>query len=770
MARKVKTIVEVEGHLEEVEVEVPEEELPPWKDGELSWVGKGLPRVEGLEKCTGRARYTCDVQLPGMLYGMILRSPHAHARLIKIDAGRARQLPGVKAILSHENAGSIPWYDDSFLFDRQLRYAGEEVAAVAAEDELIAADALSLIRTEYEVLPFVVDPQEALRPGAPPVRAGGNLQGGKPIVYSRGDVEKGLAEADVIIEESFSTQVQGHACWESHGSVANWQGDRLTVWDSTQGISAVREGLAKALKMPIHKIRVIKEFMGGGFGSKAGVGKYTVIAALMARMAGRPVKITLDRKSEFLSTGHRPSALQQVKIGAKKDGTLTAIYLKNIGACGAHRSMLPSPLSLVDATSRPYRELYRCPNLKTEAYPVYTHIPVNTAQRAPGHVEGTFALEQAMDMLAEKLGMDPLTLRLKNYALKDQVRDLPYTSKALDKCYQQGARAIRWKDRNKKAGEGTGPVRRGMGMASQIWGGGGGPPAHAIVKLHPDGTAHVLTGTQDIGTGNQTALCQIAAEELGINLQSVSLTLGDTESTPYAPTSGGSRTLPSVGPAVRAAAAAAKAQLLSLAAPLLSAKPEELAAREGWIFLRSDPSRRVSVAQAAEKMGSDTLIGMGSRGPNPPNAAINVFGAQFAEVEVDTQTGEVRLLRVASVHDVGRVINPLMLSNQIEGGIVQGMGFGLFEEMLWDKATGLMVNPNLHDYKLPTMLDVPEIQPLAADSVDPATNVGSKGVGEPPMIPTAPAVANAIYNATGVRVRELPITPDKLLKALKGRG
>ncbi|MBI4330835.1 MAG: xanthine dehydrogenase family protein molybdopterin-binding subunit, partial [Chloroflexi bacterium] len=598
MARKVKTVVEVEGHLEEVEVEVPEEDLPPWKEGELSWVGKGLPRVEGLEKCTGRARYTCDIQLPGMLYGMILRSPHPHPRLVKLDASRARQLPGVKAILSYENAGAIPWYDDSFLFDRQLRYAGEEVAAVAAESEQSAADALALIRVEYEVLPFVVDPEEALRSGAPAVRAGGNLQGGQPLLYSRGDVEKGLAEADVIVEESFSTQVQGHACWETHGSVASWQGDRLTVWDSTQGISAVREGLARALKMPMHKVRVIKEFMGGGFGSKTSVGKYTMIAALLARMTGRPVKIALDRKSEFLSTGHRPSSLQQVKLGAKKDGTLTAIYLKNLGGCGAHRSMLPSPLSLVDATSRPYRELYRCPNLKTEAYPIYTHIPVNTPQRAPGHVEGTFALEQAMDMLAERLGMDPLTLRLKNYALKDQVRDLPYTSKALDQCYQQGARAIGWKDRKRRAGEGTGSVKRGIGMASQTWGGGGGPPAHAIVKLHPDGTVHILTGTQDIGTGNQTALCQIAAEELGIDLPSVSLTLGDTEVTYYAPTSSGSRTLPSVGPAVRAAAAAARDKLLELAAPLLSARPEELAAREGWIFLKSDPNRRVSIPEA----------------------------------------------------------------------------------------------------------------------------------------------------------------------------
>lgn len=769
MARKVKTIVEVEGHLEEVEVELPDEELPAWKKEDLTCVGKSIPRPDGIEKCTGQARYTHDVHLPRMLYGKILRSPHPHARVVKIDTTRALKLPGVKAVLSAENAPPIPFFDDSFLFDPILRCVGEEVAAVAAVNEYMAQDALGLIQVDYELLPFVVDPREALKPGAPPLRSGGNLVGGKPEIYSRGDVEKGLAEADVIVEETFTTQIQTHACWETHGSVAVWEGDHLTVWDSTQGVSVVQEQLADALKMPASKIRVIKDFMGGGFGSKASLGKYTLIAVLLAKATGRPVKITLDRKEEFLATGHRPASFQQVKLGARRDGTLTAIVLKNIGGCGAHRTRLASPLSLVEVTSRPYRELYLCPNMKTEVYSVYSNISTNTAQRAPGHVEGTFGLEQAMDQLAERLGMDPVTLRLKNYALKDQVRNLPYSSKALDQCYQQGARAIGWKDKKKKPGEGeSGPRKRGIGMASQIWGGGGGPPAFALVKIYPDGTAQVLTGTQDLGTGSKVVFCQIAAEELGIRPEEVSIILGDTATTPYAPTSGGSRTVPSVGPAVRVAAASAKRQLLDLAAPLLKARPEELTIKEGVIYLQTDPSRRISLKEAAKEMGRNAILGMGSRSPNPPTASINTFGAQYAEVEVDTETGEVRVLRVVSIHDAGRVINPMTLNNQIEGGVTQGIGYGLLEECVWDGGIGVLLNANLHDYKLPTMLDLPEIQAGAVDSVDPATHVGAKGVGEPPMIPTAAAIANAIYNATGVRIRDLPITPDKVLKALKG--
>lgn len=768
MGRRVKTRVEVEGHIEEVEVELPQEDLPPWQQEGLVWVGKGVSRVDGSEKCTGKAKYTSDILLPGMLYGKILRCPHPHARLVRLDTSKARQLSGVKAILSHENTPPIPWFNDSSLFDQTLRCVGEEVAAVAAIDEYIAGDALDLIRVEYEPLPFVVDPEEALRPGAPLLRPGGNLLGGRSIIYSRGDIERGFNEADLVVEDDFSTQVQGHACMETHGSVAYWEGDYLTVWDSTQGVSAVREGIARALNMPISKVRVITEFMGGGFGSKNSAGKYAVIAALLSKMTGRPVKVMLDRKEEFYAAGHRPSSLQYVKVGVKKDGTLTAIYLKGIGGCGAYESyFFPSRFSMIDALARPYRELYDCPNVKTEVYPVFNNIPVHTAQRAPGHVEGTFALEQVMDQTAEKLGLDPIVLRMKNYSLKDQVEGVPYTRKALDQCYQQGAEKIAWEHRNKSPGKKRALICQGIGMASQIWGGGGGPPAYAIIKINPDGTANLLTGSQDIGTGSKTVFAQIAAEELGIPANDITVTLADTETTPYAPNSSGSRTVASVGPAIRSAAADAKRQLLDLAGSILGIKAEELVIGDGQVYSKRTPTQKVSLKEIARKMGNNMIIGMGSRGPNPPQAAINTFGAQFAQVEVNTGTGEVRVLKVVSVHDVGRVINPVTLNNQIEGGIVQGVGYGLMEEMVWDKGTGIMLNPNLHAYKLPTILDIPEVVAGVAEGADPANNIGAKGVGEPPVIPTAPAIANAIYNAIGVRLKELPITPDKVLKSLR---
>jgi xanthine dehydrogenase YagR molybdenum-binding subunit len=770
LGRRVKTQVEVEGQIEEIEAEIPAEDLPPWQQENLVWVGKGISRVDGLEKCTGRAKYTCDIQLPGMLYGKILRCPYPYARLVRLNTSKARQLRGVKAILTPENVPLIPWFNDSFLFDRTLRCVGEEVAAVAAVNEYIAGEALELIEAEYDPLPFVIDPAEALRPGAPSIRPGGNLLNGKPIIYSRGDIAQGFKEADLVVEDSFSTQIQVHACMETHGSVAYWEGDSLTIWDSTQGISAVQEGIAKALDMPINKVRVIKEFMGGGFGSKNRAGKYAVIAALLAKMTGQPVKLMLDRKEEFYATGHRPSSKQHIKIGVKKDGTLTAIYLKSIGGCGAYESaMFPTKFSMIDAVGRPYRELYYCPNVKTEVYPVYNNIPVHTAQRAPGHVEGTFALEQMMDQIAEKLGLDPISLRLKNYSPKDQVADLPYTRKALDQCYRKGAEKIGWKERNKTSKEKRAIICQGIGMASQIWGGGGGPPAYALIKVNPDGTANLLTGSQDIGTGSKTIFAQIAAEEIGIPPRDITVTLGDTETTPFAPNSSGSRTVPSVGPAIRAAAADVKRQLLHLAGSIMGMKAEDLDIKEGKIYSRKNPSQKLLLREVAKKMGNNMIISIGARGPNPPQATINVFGAQFAQVEVNTATGEIKVLKVISIHDVGRVINPMTLNNQIEGGIVQGVGYGLMEEVVWDKGTGIMLNPNFHNYKIPTILDIPQVVPGVAEGVDPANNIGAKGIGEPPMIPTAPAIANAIYNAIGVRIKELPITPDKILKALKAQ-
>lgn len=772
MPKVIKTKTEFEGRVVEEYVVVEGEGLSAWDaQASLKFVGKKTPRIDGPERVTGRAVYTFDVQLPGMLYGKILRSPHPHAKIKNINTRRAEKLPGVRAVLSYQNTPKISFRRQTFIFDEIVRYVGDEVACVIADDEEIAQDALELIEVEYEVLPFVLDPEEALQPNAPKLYPDGNLLGGQPEVYQRGDLAQGFAQADVVLERTFRTQCALHNCMEPHGSVALWEGDALTVWDSTQHIFGVREGLARLLGLPLHKVRVIKKYMGGGFGSKNNLGKYTVIAALGAKLTGRPVKIMLDRHEENLAAGNRPASVQHLKIGAKRDGTLTALELKAIIAAGAYCLWPPS-------LGGPARELYACPNLKTEQYTVFTNTGPLSAFRAPGYVEGTFALESLMDELAKELSMDPLELRLKNYTEIDQTTGRPYSTKGLREAYERGAKLFGWdltprsfspqrRGSPPSSGEELGErFRRGFGMASQIWSGNGMPPAYAFIKINPDGTATVITGTQDIGTGTKTVLAQIAAEELGFPIEKISVELGDTQMGPYAPLSAGSMTVASVGPAVRMAAYEARQQLLDVAAQVLEVPRESLAISEGLV--RAPTLKEpVPIQEVLKNLENFMIIGRGAREPNPEDVTVNTFGAQFAEVTVDTETGEVKVERIVAVHDSGWVINPLTLSSQIEGGIIQGLGYALFEQRVVDRNTGVVLTDNLENYKLPTAPDIPEIVFEMVDRPDPrANNLGAKGVGEPPIIPTAAAIANAVANALGVRIYELPITREKILKAL----
>jgi len=758
MAKVVKTKREFEGHWFEEYVVVEGEGLPAWEAGaELKSVGREEPRIDGPERATGRAVFTSDIQLPGMLYGKILRSPHPHARIRRIETKRAEDLPGVHAILTHQNIPKIQFYGgQTFIFDETVRYVGDEVACVIAEDEEICEDALDLIDVEYAVLPFVLDPEEANKPKARRVQPEGNLFRGEPDLYARGNVEKGFSAADVIVEDTFKTQTALHNSMETHGSVALWEDGHLTIWDSTQHIFGVRSGVAELLNLPLDRVRVIKKYMGGGFGSKNRVGKYTILAVLGSRMTGHPVKIMLDRHEENVAAGNRPSSVQYLKMGARKDGALTAIYLKVISGAGAY-TVWPA------AVGGPVRLLYACPNVKTEQYTAFTNTSPMSAFRAPGYTEGTFALESLMDELARNLRVDPLELRMKNYTDHDQVTGRPYSAKGLREAYGRGAELIRWRQEQEHR---KGPKIRGMGMASQIWGGSGGPPAYAVIKINPDGTATVLSGTQDIGTGTKTALAQIASEELGFLIENISVEIGDTQTGPYAPISAGSMTLPSVGPAVRTAAYDARQQLLDVASQVLEIPRDTLLVQNSKL---SSPRLKnpVPVKTALSKLGNFTIIGRGSRSPNPEGVAVNTFGAQFAEVEVDTETGEVRVEKIVAVHDSGRVVNPLTLSSQIEGGVIQGLGFGLIEQRVVDRPTGVVMNDDLENYKIPTVLDVPEIVVEMVDRPDLlANNVGSRGVGEPPIIPTSPAIANAVRDALGIRIRELPITRERILEAL----
>jgi xanthine dehydrogenase YagR molybdenum-binding subunit len=756
--------------------------LPPWQsNAELNVVGQHYPRIEGAEKVTGRAQYAYDIQLPGQLYARVLRCPHPHARITNIDASKAESLRGVHAVLTMANTPDVEWYEEkSKLFDPTLRFVGDEVAAVAAESEEIADDALRLIQVTYEALPFVAEIEKALLPDAPLIHSNsehGNLID-KPKVYERGDVEEGLRQADVVIDQHYATESALHNSLEPHGCTAYWHGNQLTLWESTQGIFEVREMMAEKLGLSEHHVRVIKHHMGGGFGAKQIAWKQSAIAALLSKRSGRPVQLMLDREAENLAAGNRNATLQHVKLGAKRDGTLTAIVCENKQAVGAYRVGGEG-----SSVSGPYEALYRCPNVRTEQAGVYINAGPSVAFRAPGFVEGAFALESAMDELARTLNIDPLELRLKNYAEEDQKKELPYSSpNGLRACYERAAAEFGWQEARQQRASSlspSGPKRRGIGMAAHDWGGAGHPPGYAWIKLNGDGTVDVITGTQDIGTGTRTGLTQIAAEELGMPISQITLHLGDTAQGPYAPTSAGSATLATIGPAIREAALNVRQQLLDAAALVLEEPVERLIVREGKVSVKDaqgdDPtpneSTSVSIAEITQRLAPHMIQGHGAREANNREKSVRTFGAQCVEVEVDIETGEVTVLRLVASHDCGRIVNPTMVDSQVIGGVTQGIGYALTEERIMDIGRGMVLNANLEEYKVPTVADIPEIIHAQVNLPDlMANSTGVKGIGEPPLIPTAPAVANAIYDAIGVRLRHNPLTRRRLLAALAGQA
>jgi xanthine dehydrogenase YagR molybdenum-binding subunit len=721
--------------------------IPSPEKDKFKIIGKSTPRIDGEKIVTGRAPYTHDIKLRRMLHGKILRSPHACAEIISMDLSQARSLPGVKAAIQ--------------LRKGRVKYAGEQVAAVAAVDEKTAEQALKLIKVEYKFLPFVVTEEKAMEEGAPQVHDSPNVQ--KFNEYTRGNVDKGFKEADHVLERTYKTTVEIHHPAETHGSIARWEGERLTVWDSTQAIFNVRDGLARVLKIPASRIKVIKQYMGSGFGSKLGLNDYTVVAAMLAKEANKPVKIILSRKENSLCVGNRPSSLQTIKGGVKKDGTLTALFLKNYTSGGIRRG---------DRCSEPLIDIYKCPHVKVEEYSVFTNTGASRPTRGPGHTQGTFALEGFLEELANEINLDPLELRKKNYTTRNLGgTEIPYSSKGLDKCYQIGADKIGWKRRNKKPGEGNGKVRRGLGMASQIWWGVGRPGTLADIKLHPDGSVEAVCGTQDIGCGTRTYMATITAETLGLKPKDVTVKIGSTEY-PWCGASGGSTTTPSVAPAIRDAALKAADYLKKMAAEKLEIKPDDINIENRKFSNKNNPAQSIGYKKLLDELREERRLTRekvfhGEYIGRPSGFAYNTFGAHFAEVEVDTETGQVKVLKVVGVHEIGRLMNKLTAESQIIGGITQGVSTALFEERVVDNTTGNVANPNLRDYKIATSLDIPEIIPLVVDMVDPRINIlGAKGLGEPPRIPPAGAIANAVYNATGVHIREIPMTPDKVLQAL----
>jgi xanthine dehydrogenase YagR molybdenum-binding subunit len=760
-------------HVHGVDVpETPVTQSPdqePWQETRV--VGQPLPRVDGYERVSGTAVYPADLSLPRMLYGAILRCPHAHAVVTGVDASEAEQMAGVQAVVTGFGPAdrSIQQHSElisSNLFNARCRYEGEAVAAVAAENPYLGQDALRAIKVEYDVLPFVADERRALEPDAPRVHEGGN-QVSDTQTYQRGDVEQGFREADVVLEQEYRCECEIHTPMEPHGCVASWDGDRLTIWESTQGVYNVQTQVAASLGIPLSKVRVIGHFMGGGFGSKLQASKYTILAALLAKQTARPVKLVLTREETYLAVGNRPPSNMRLKAGVKNDGTLTALEFSGTGTGGAARAGGTSALDFI------VRDLYLCPNVRTDTTDIYINAGPARPFRAPGHPQCTWAVEQMMDALAEAIDMDPVELRVKNVPTVSQARNnIPYTTTGLQQCLEEGASAFGWEQaRSEIARENRdGHIRRGVGMAGGLWAaGGGGPPSTAIVKIYSDGSINLNMGASDIGTGTKTVMAMIVAEELGVTPDAVQIEHADTGTTQYATASGGSKTVPTESPAVRAAAIDAKEQLLELAAGEMDVDAATLTLSDGKVVASGETpqEREISSLRSLRRRGNVT--GIGYRGPNPSGKAVTPFVAQFCEVEVNIRTGEVNIVRFLGAHDSGRVMNLLTYRNQVFGGITMGIGYGMTEQRVLDvDQTGKMVNKNWHDYKLPTALDVPA--DMTCVPIDPgdteANTTGAKGIGEPATIPTAAVVANAVYHATGVRITDTPIDPAKLIQAL----
>lgn len=756
--------------------DIPVPETPPEGEKPQAWdktniIGKSLPRADGYERVSGTAVYPIDVSLPRMLYGAILGCPYPHARVRKVDTSAAEQMPGVRTLLTQDSPiAQVTWQwaegHDRPVFDPHCRFEGEAVAAVAADTPQQARDALGAIVVDYEVLPFVVDERKALDRDAAKVHAAGNQV--KKDSYSRGDIAQGFAEADVVRERDYRTESELHTPLEAHGCVANWEGDSLTLWESTQGVYAVQSNVAATLKLPLSKVRVIGHYLGGAFGAKLRAGKYTIIAALLAKQTARPVKLFLSREETFLSVGNRPPANMKIKGGVKKDGTLTALEFIATATGGAYPAGGTSILDWL------VRDLYLCPHVHCETTDLFINAGPSRPFRAPGHPQCSWALEQLMDELAEAIGMDPLELRLRNIPLVSQGRGgIPYTSTGLEACIREGAREFDWTKRRQAAVQANrqgGHLKRGIGMGSCLWFvGGGGPPSTVIVKLFADGSVNLNLGASDIGTGTKTVMAMVVAEELGVKPQYIQIENADTGTTQYATPSGGSKTVPTEAPTVRAAAVEIKRQLLRMAAEQLEVAADELRFAGQVVVSRSDPARKLAISDLKGLKQRGVVVGVGYRGPNPEKKVVNPFAAQFCEVEVNTLTGEIKLLDFLGCNESGRVINRLTYNNQVFGGITMGIGLGMTESRQFDHGqTGKLVNKNWHDYKLPTALDVPlKMRSLPIDLPDDEANsTGAKGLGEPVTIPTAAAIANAVYHATGIRFTDTPLNPLQVMKVL----
>jgi xanthine dehydrogenase molybdenum-binding subunit len=752
------------------------------------YIGKRLRKKDAREKITGRAIYGQDLVLPRMLHGKILYSMYPHARILSIDTSKAKQVPGVRVVLTGED---IPDTRIGFIKDNRpikkgvVRWTGDEVAAVAAESEEAAEEAIELIEVEYEELPAVFTPEEALSPDAPILHEGLKSNRIDEIcrTYEKGDIKKGFAESDIIVEETYHLPHISHCTMGTYFCAAHFDASgRLTVWSPTQVPFILQREIASAMRMSGSNVRILQPTIGGAFGKALDIYPFETICVLLAQKARRPVKIVFTREEEFSVACKRQAARITLKQGATKDGKLMARKVDIVMNAGAYVSWGPlSSWTMVQT----FGSFYEVPHIHFLCEPVYTNMPICGAMRGYGNPQAHFALESQMDMLAEELGMDAIEFRKinANEAFKTTEQGIGITSCGYIECLDAASEGIGWKEKRGKSHSPTSGKVRGIGLAGMWHVGGGSRIYHsdgcgAIVRIDDFGNVILSTGSSEIGQGSDVSQCQIVAEVLGVPYDRVTLVNNDTDVTPWDVGSHASRTTFIGGKAAIFAARDARSQLLKAAGELLEISPEDLEIQEGIIYPKGSPSQGIPYEKVVRRKhfqsGGDLINGKGfydppttllSREDSKGNvSAAYTFAGQAVEVEVDMETGQVQVINASVAHDIGKIINPMGLEGQIEGGVVMGLGYALYEEN--EIEDGRVINPNYADYHLPTSLDSPPVQLRMVETDDPEGPFGAKGIGECPAIALAPAIANAIYDAIGVRVYSLPITPEKVYREI----
>jgi xanthine dehydrogenase YagR molybdenum-binding subunit len=748
----------------------------PQEATRTEYIGRGVPRRDGLAKATGTARYTFDITLPDMVYGTIVSATIPRGRVARVDHSRAQALPGVLLVLSSENQEPTPPREEGgkpyIWFNRTISYDGQDVAFVVATTQQIADEAARLVAVEYEEDPAVTTMRAAMRDDAPSVKADGTpnvefVTSDDDAAHERGDIQAGLDAAQIALTLQYDMPMQTHNPWEAHVTVAAWNGDDLTVYDSVQYPFGARRTIADALGIAPERVRVIAEHVGGAFGAKLSTKSQAPLAALAARELGRPVRARLTREQMNRNARYRPATLHEIRIGADLEGRLTALA-HDVWSSGSVNG------DYYERGAITTQFLYACPNLSSKHYRVrFNHQPPGS-MRAPGEMQNQFALETALDELAAALGMDPIELRRRNHTDIHPISGKPFSRKPIIDLLERGAGMIGWQERALPPGSRRdGPRWRGIGCAVAfypLW----REPAKAEVVIGADGRVTVKSSAVDLGTGTYTVLAQVAADGLGADLDDIVMALGDTD-LPQAPVSGGSMTVPSVAPAVYAAAQDARAQLIAAALalpdqPFGELSAEYLTTAASSVCVAADPARALPFATIARATGQ-AITSTAEYKPQNDEYEVANFGAHFAEVEVDVATGYVSVLRFAAVHDSGRVLNAATFRSQLYGGIIQGISNALLEETRTDARRGRVLNPNLTDYLVPTSLDVGQIEVAwLSEPDDNAGPLGIKSAGEVGITGAAPAIGNAVFNATGVRLRRLPFRPQYVLPELLAAG